>query len=79
MKFCSIFFGALAYILPYSYPLRKIMRESCFKDKFIGEILVLRNWKFWGLGPFPGIKNKITWFASEHTFFTLIPDFMVIF
>jgi len=57
MKFCGIFFGALAYISGYSYPSRKIMLESRFKGKFMGEISVLRNWVFWGLGPFPGIKK----------------------
>jgi len=57
MKFCGIFFGALTYISGYSYPSRKIMLESHFKGKFMGEILVLRNWVFWGLGPFPGIKK----------------------
>jgi len=57
MKFCGIFFGALAYNSAYSYPLRKIMRKTRFKGKFMGEILVLRNWVFWGLGPFPGIKK----------------------
>jgi hypothetical protein len=57
MKFYDIFFGALAYISAYSCSLRKIMRKTCFKGKFMGEILVLRNWVFWGLGPFPGIKK----------------------
>jgi len=57
MKFYDIFFGALAYISGYSYPSRKIMLESRFKGKFMGEISVLRNWVFWGLGSFPGIKK----------------------
>jgi hypothetical protein len=57
MKFCGIFFGALAYILPYSYPLRKLMLEARFKGKFMGEISVFRNWFFGGFGPFPGIKK----------------------
>jgi len=57
MKFCGIFFGALAYNSAYSYLLRKIMLESRFKGKFMGEISVLRNWKFWGLEPFPGYKK----------------------
>jgi hypothetical protein len=57
MKFCGIFFGALAYISAYSLPLRKIMRKTRFEGKFMGEISVLRNWDFWGLGPFPGIKK----------------------
>jgi len=57
MKFCGIFFGALAYNSAYSCFLRKIMRKTCFKGKFMGEISVLRNWNFWGLEPFPGYKK----------------------
>jgi len=57
MKFCGIFFSALAYISAYSCPSRKIMLESCFKGKFMDEISVLRNCKFWGLEPFPGYKK----------------------
>jgi len=57
MKFCGIFFGALAYNSAYSCLLRKIMLEIRFKGKFMGEISVLRNWKFWGLEPFPGYKK----------------------
>src|ERR1044071_10231056 len=57
MKFYDIFFGALAYNSAYSCPLRKIMRKTRFKGKFMGEISVLRNWVFWDLEPFPGIKK----------------------
>ena len=38
-------------------PIRKLMLEGRFKGKFMGEFSVLRNWFFWGLGPFPGMRK----------------------
>src|SRR5436190_23836516 len=68
MKFCSIFFDALAYNSAYSCLLRKIMHKTCFKGKFMGEISVLRNWKFWVWSLFLGIINEITWSVPELAF-----------
>ena len=52
MKFCGIFFGALAYISAYSLPLRKIMRKNRFKGKFMGEITGTQELDFLGFGAF---------------------------
>src|ERR1043165_3047958 len=68
MKICGIFFGALAYNSAYSCPSRKFMRKTCFKGKFMGEILYsgIGFFGVWNL--FLGITNEITWSAPEQTF-----------
>ena len=75
MKFCGIFFGALAYILAYSCSLREIMRKICFKRKFMGEISVFRNWNFWNLKPFLGIKKWNHVVCARTNIFTLLKGF----